>query len=341
MNACRNSVLSLWSGDTIPHAGHASLVMDRFLRVPIKEKEHPVERSNLFQAVIDGCNGAREVYSCAFSRYSELLIESGKSARFQTKSRLILGLGNENVLESGLCLHHTYGVPVVPGSALKGLASHYCDQVWGKTDKRFCREEEFYSILFGTTEDSGHITFFDGWITPDTVTGSVRHDVITPHHTEYYSGNGVAPTDYDDPNPVPFLSVSGTFLIGVSCDVPDKQGDGWADLTLALISAALGEWGIGGKTNSGYGRLEKIVVKEVRLPEADMKPFGLPEFVEGDIIPVLVIPDPKKKGRVVFRTSDGYYGYMIQGIDPPVREIGGRTELKVKEYRDAYWFTVP
>lgn len=341
MNACRNCIESLWPEDGILHADHAGLVMDRFLTVPVKEKEHPDKRAWLFKSVIEGCSAGKEIYSCAFSRYSDLLTECGKTARFQTMGRLIVGLGNENVLESGLCLHHTYGVPIIPGTALKGLASHYCNQVWKEADPRFGIDGEFYSILFGTTDDSGHITFYDGWITPDTVTGSVRHDVITPHHAEYYAGTGAAPTDYDDPNPVTFLSVSGTFFIGVSCDVTGENGDRWADLALELVSKALIDMGIGGKTHSGYGRMERIMVKKVRRPEADMKPVGLPEFGKGEIIPVLVIPDPRNKGRIVFKASDGYYGFMADGIDPPVREIGERTELKVKEHRDSYWFTLP
>lgn len=35
--------------------------------------------------------------------------------------RLVVGLGTDNVLETGITLHHLYGVPIIPGSALKGL----------------------------------------------------------------------------------------------------------------------------------------------------------------------------------------------------------------------------
>ncbi len=36
--------------------------------------------------------------------------------------RLVVGLGHNTVLETGLTLHHTWGLPMLPGSALKGLA---------------------------------------------------------------------------------------------------------------------------------------------------------------------------------------------------------------------------
>ncbi len=43
----------------------------------------------------------------------------------QARGRLIVGLGGKGVLEFGLTLQHTSGLPVIPGSALKGLARTY------------------------------------------------------------------------------------------------------------------------------------------------------------------------------------------------------------------------
>lgn len=40
---------------------------------------------------------------------------------FQVSWRLVVGLGLPSPLETGIVLHHVYGVPVIPGSALKGL----------------------------------------------------------------------------------------------------------------------------------------------------------------------------------------------------------------------------
>ena len=38
--------------------------------------------------------------------------------------RMVIGLGNPNPLETSLTLHPQYGVPIIPGSAVKGLARH-------------------------------------------------------------------------------------------------------------------------------------------------------------------------------------------------------------------------
>ena len=74
--------------------------------------------------------GLKSVYELAYARW-QALVEALKASahartqRFRSAGRLILGLGGENVSETGLTLHQTYGVPYLPGSALKGLAAHY------------------------------------------------------------------------------------------------------------------------------------------------------------------------------------------------------------------------
>jgi hypothetical protein len=109
--------------------------------------------------------------------------------------------------------------------------------------------------MFGATEDAGFITFHDAWITPSSLNGSLVREVITPHHKDYYMPKDVrlAPTDFDSPVPVTFLAVKGEFEIRVNCDGGVKGKD-WEDLALELLRQALENWGVGGKTNSGYGR---------------------------------------------------------------------------------------
>ncbi len=55
------------------------------------------------------------------------LWKSTNSEQFsmKTKSRLIIGLGDESVYETSIRLHRNYGVPYIPGSALKGVTKHY------------------------------------------------------------------------------------------------------------------------------------------------------------------------------------------------------------------------
>src|SRR5207248_3340620 len=111
-----------------------------------------------------------------------------RSEDLKTAGRLVVGLGAESVLETGIRLHHTYGLPSIPGSALKGLASHYCARVWGQAEgnRLFQKEKDYHKLLFGATDDGGVILFHDAWILPDSVhDGCLLLDVMTPHHTEW------------------------------------------------------------------------------------------------------------------------------------------------------------
>src|SRR5579872_1290626 len=206
----RQAIVNLSDGRT--RATHPGLILHRYL----------IQQSHERRAIFDAaCKAAASesllsLYAEAFARRDRSFASdrSCGSERLSTASRLIVGLGSENVLETGLQLHHTYGVPIIPGSALKGLASHYCHDVWGQRQNAsapeenllFRRGEKHHSLLFGTTEDGGVITFHDAWIVPELLKdGALRLDVMTPHHPKWQT-NEAPPTDFDSPVPVSFLS---------------------------------------------------------------------------------------------------------------------------------------
>jgi CRISPR-associated protein Cmr6 len=264
---------------------------------------------------------------------------------------MIIGLGGENVLETGISLQHTYGTPFIPGSALKGLTAHYCDQVWGAIDTKFKLGEEYHETIFGTTEDSGHIIFHDAWITPESLGDSMKPDVMTPHHSVYYSNKeDAAPTDFDDPIPITFLSIVGGFYVTVSCDVQNEVGEKWAKLVFKMLTEALKEWGIGGKTNAGYGRLvlenlgemdgqSSVNTTDLKTPSSGPDVQRPPKqaqpaarklkYKKGDTVEVTKIPDPKeKRGASYFVADDGIGGLVVLGTAPSV-EIGQKTRLEI------------
>lgn len=201
---CRKAIYDWWEDKgRRGTSANAALLMDRFLRVPVKDKEkdtakdmekdrHPTARWELFSEMQRSLENSADVYRLAFERQKTSIQKPKKEGEFSTvvDSRLVMGLGGENVLETGITLNRTYGVPIIPGTALKGLASHYCDQVWGAREeaKGFKRGENYHKAIFGTTDDSGHIIFHDAWITPETLMDSLQPDVMTPHHGDYYSG---------------------------------------------------------------------------------------------------------------------------------------------------------
>jgi CRISPR-associated protein Cmr6 len=332
--------------------------MDRYLRVTVKDDGHKKAREELLMAICQAVTRAGDSYKAAYERNKSAIPEPAKKGLFRTTGRTVIGLGGENVLETGLTLHRTYGTPLIPGTALKGLASHYCDLVWGAKDPDFKRGGPHHCTLFGTTEDSGHMIFHDAWMTSESLAGSLQPDIMTPHHGDYYSGTG-APTDFDDPKPVTFLSIAGTFDVAVSCDVPGKDGKAWADLAFKILCEALREWGIGGKTSAGYGRLglpaDKSKTKttpgdpdetegtthgQPRPTVAESK-VKRPNHKKGEVVEVTREADPNvKRGKAYFRADDGFGGFVQIGRAPS-REIGQKTLLEVSGVmNDGYVFAI-
>ncbi len=74
-------------------------------------------------------------YARSFERWKASFSATGdRLAELTLASRLLIGHGNASAIDVGLTVHHTWGVPVIPGSALKGLVAHYVDAIYGPTD---------------------------------------------------------------------------------------------------------------------------------------------------------------------------------------------------------------
>lgn len=177
-------------------------------------------------------------------------------AELACTDRLLIGMGNKMGMEVGLTFSRTYGMPVIPGSALKGLCRrYYLKHLEGANDSHDAKgksvPEATFHTLFGTTGAGGLVTFYDAWYVPGSAPGGpLRRDVITVHHRKYYGEKGgTPPTDFDDPTPVAFLSATGRFLFAVK-----GPTEAWTQFAMDLLKMALADYGVGGKTSSGYGR---------------------------------------------------------------------------------------
>jgi CRISPR-associated protein Cmr6 len=234
-------------------------LLDCYLREAGDEKA----RFELLRGAVSAAKAAVEVYRAAFNRW-EREVQASARTTVRVAGRLAVGLGAGSVLETGITLHHTYGVPLIPGSALKGLASSYCHTEWGR-DATYRKDGEsgVHRTLFGTNDDSGCIVFHDAWILPGSLTasGGLMLDVMTPHHQNYYMTGGERnpPADTDAPIPVSFLSIAGDFRLAVSV-IAGTEGERkqWAALAMELLLQAVKDWGAGGKTSAGYGRMYAI-----------------------------------------------------------------------------------
>lgn len=178
-----------------------------------------------------------------------------------TQGRMVIGLGNKNVLEMGIRLDRTWGVPILPGSSLKGLASSVAhldseDEGWKRSDPNTNkRAGEHHAILFGTTDNSGAVIFHDAWWKWQDGANPLAQDVMTVHHAGYYQDDTgtTEATDFDSPTPISFVTAQGTFLIAL--ELMPGADVSWLDAAEAILKRGLEEYGLGAKTNAGYGRM--------------------------------------------------------------------------------------
>lgn len=187
-------------------------------------------------------------------------------AHLVNTSRLLLHLGRANVLENvGLYAEHVSGLPMIPGTAVKGFVSTWAcweqnQQVNGSfpslaDDWQMARRQDAYRILGSNDGDTeaGEVTFLGGF---PLAVPTMTLDIVTPHH------------GLPNPLPNPFLALEAgdpptlwTFPLIVR---PRHAGSPKALLTKAKewLTDALTQLGVGAKTASGYGRFRKATETE-------------------------------------------------------------------------------
>jgi len=241
---------------------HAGLLLQRYLTA-----HKPKERDNTTQTpeeqlLEQACAiAASKVYHAAFDRWLEQFVQKTPDGcarvhfTVQAVAPIAIGLGNASPLEVGIRLHHTYGMPLLPASALKGLCRRVARML--RHDSKL--SDEAIDALFGFSREkqasAGAVVFYDAWYVPSSAGGAPFHrDVITVHHPAYYGSGEVAPTDFDDPTPVPFLVVKPGARFLCTLDAPNRQ---WADFAQKMLLWGLENLGVGAKTNAGYGYLNR------------------------------------------------------------------------------------
>lgn len=182
-----------------------------------------------------------------------------------SQTRLVIGLGLPHPTKTALLLDRLTGCPYIPGSSLKGVLRNTAQLIeQGKLETeddpplRFSEKE--LRRLFGPPADSeirakGELVFYDAF--PDSWP-TLEVDILTPHYQPYYSEDAANPTippgDWYDPNPVAFPTIAPgttfTFWIGHRSEPANGAG---LDRIESLLGAAVGRFGLGGKTSAGYG----------------------------------------------------------------------------------------
>lgn len=325
-------------------------------------------------------------YRHAFERWKQGLIDQqAVYLEIELLSRLLVGHGNPSPTEVGLTVHHTWGVPVIPGSALKGLLNHYIQIVLGpdpcecvhpfasdqpEPDRRDYQgvtwkgsqikhgPGKIHRAFFGAPEaesdealrrdypefeeyigaSQGLVCFHDALYIPGSIGGDQPYakDILTVHQKAYYGNagrHGQGPNDYDDPNPVAFLTVRPKVKFLIALSGPSD----WAALAIDLLAEALEKWGIGGKTSAGYG---KAKVATSRSATEEERKAGLMNSE-----PFLALS--KIKSQELVSRIDG----LVKGAEkafanqPQIKTewakqaLGRISEVKLeKKHKDKPWF---
>ena len=192
--------------------------------------------------------------------------------------RLIVGLGNESVYETSMTLHHIYGIPYIPGQAVKGvlrswlITTIFAENEQGQLNLEYAEKERAlqdhgFCDIFGCPAESvygearqGNVYFFDAFPTKLTEK-SIQPDIMNPHYAPYYSEKK-PPADYHNPIPVTFLTVQNTafeFFIGIRNEHNNviKKGKFEGKTPMQVVQNelkdALSQHGLGAKTAVGYG----------------------------------------------------------------------------------------
>ena len=273
------SVSSLLGGDTFPKCESASLRLEKFVRIGGDDtKSREID-------IVTGKNP---------QRVPQFLPSGAVPIVAKLKERLIVDQAGGILENAGLCLHPHFNAPMIPGSAVKGVARHAAWCEWdAETDPQRKKDiaEEIACVFGYPTGDrhgldralaetypegkrpasSGKVCFLPSY--PESL-APLAVDILTPHR-----GN-----DWTDPLPCAFPVVErgAKFVFAV---LPLAKNEPKMDSLLKKarewLKKALTIHGVGAKTNAGYGRFE---IEGYETSEKNFKVqlhFASPAFLRG------------------------------------------------------------
>lgn len=204
---------------------------------------------------------------------------------------LICGIGyqlcytNENDFQLGFSFDYTTGLPMIPGSSVKGLlrsffkdgvyictiiekqynaqlnkGSDHQESSWKEIDYHKLERAVFDGIDYQTQTKLGkyHRDVFGDVFIASFNNDMLRDDFITPHH----KGIDEVLDLLQDPVPHRFLKIKAGVVLDFSFRLVDTAVASGLTFTKKMkwevFSTLFEEFGIGAKTNVGYGRLKPL-----------------------------------------------------------------------------------
>ncbi|MGP5503720.1 type III-B CRISPR module RAMP protein Cmr6 [Psychrobacter celer] len=258
---------------------HAGLLMQRGLaHWEENEKSIKADLVNKIASVTPS-----ELYLLAFNRWLDATHEEGNntfaSVAARLDGRLFTGLSLGGTLETGATTHHTYGMPLLAGSSIKGAVRSYTEHLFAErnedgmlqfeqsdnTNKIIIQEQkrQILDVLFGTDSDddsqgdAGYLIWHDAWWIPmvndqgSLLIGDKYKpfvgDIVTVHHPKYYSRELNAALDMENPVPNQQIAIQGAFYFVIEGDPK------WVHFARELLKDTIENVGLGSKGSSGYG----------------------------------------------------------------------------------------
>lgn len=198
------------------------------------------------------------------------------------QSRLLLNLSGSILENAGLAMEHVCGVPVIPGSAVKGAARRYAIALLAQTGDSAQKESLLRRIIdiFGCIEDDfvkreekegdlwqaapdeaarlqgeygsrvGKVCFLQA---VPAEAPALCADVLTPHHMKYMANPKQQPADDEEPVPsfFPAVDCKPNTVYGFTLYSPAHPE--LLDTAEEWLTQAVTLMGLGAKGAAGYG----------------------------------------------------------------------------------------
>lgn len=254
------------------NSAHAGLLMQRGLQV--WEEGEKLVKQNLISDI--SSIKANPLYSLAFRRWFTATYNQANFAAVSAKTdgRLFTGLPLGGTLETGTLVHHSYGIPMIAGSSIKGAVRNYTEHLFAKrgSDGQVyyhdgkvvvqADKQPLLDVLFGADgddADAGYLVWHDAWWIPKinhdgTLVSSSNEnqpfvsEVITVHHQKYYEGSLPQALDIENPVPNQQIATQGSFYFTI-----EGEQTWLMQFAQTLLENMLIEQGLGAKGSNGYG----------------------------------------------------------------------------------------
>lgn len=190
-------------------------------------------------------------------------------------------------LQVGFNFDYTSGVPYYPGSSLKGVISHILKKAQNYTElKEFvCGGTDNINLDKLLQEDVFVGAYIVGLCKPNNRLMDI--DYITPHLELKKPDDEQKRTDDEqkklneliNPNPIPFIRINPNvvleffFIINIDEeDISEDDKEKARNERLEIYKRIIMEFGIGAKTNVGYGRMTTYDESKFKDEIAEYKP---------------------------------------------------------------------